>query len=154
MKANDDDVDIFFLLGVLNSSSIDWYFKHTSSNNHINNYEINNFPIPVNCSNKHEISDAVRKYLDNRDVNLLAQIDMMVYKAFNIASNQPDDERIADKSDEQNSCSALNPVEQLYRDLSQIIPMITLDECSAIISGQASVKDICLIKKTDADHFE
>jgi DNA-cytosine methyltransferase len=153
LKENDDDVDIFFLLGILNSSLIDWYFKLTSSNNHINNYEIDNFPIPVNCSNKREISDTVRQYLDTRDEGLLAQIDAMVYKAYKFVLTQADEQQ-ATESTEQKSSSVLSPVELLFRDLLHLIPTITLNECNAIVSGQASVKDICFQKKPDADNFE
>jgi len=153
LKENDDDVDIFFLLGILNSSLIDWNFKLTSSNNHINNYEIDNFPIPVNCSNKREISDTVRRYLDTRDEGLLAQIDAMVYKAYKFVLTQADEQQ-ATESTEQKSSSVLSPVELLFRDLSHLIPTITLNECNAIVSGQASVKDICFQKKPDADNFE
>lgn len=154
LKPNDDDVDIYFLLGVLNSSLIDWYFKLTSSNNHINNYEIDNFPIPVKCSNKREISDAVRMYLDTQDESLLAQIDMMVYKAYGIVSTQTDNKRVSEGNIAPKSCSDLSSVELFHRDLSHIIPTITLDECSKILGGQASIKDICFQKKPDADNFE
>lgn len=153
LKANDDDVDVFFLLGILNSSLIDWYFKLTSSNNHINNYEIDNFPIPVNSSNKREISDTVRQYLDTRDESLLDQIDIMVYKAYKIVFTHADEQRVVE-SIEQKSCSVLSPVELLYRDLSKIIPTIMLNDCSTIVNEQASVKDICFQKKPDADNFE
>jgi adenine-specific DNA-methyltransferase len=36
-----------YLLGVLNSRLLDWRFRITSSNNHINNYELDELPIPI-----------------------------------------------------------------------------------------------------------
>jgi DNA-cytosine methyltransferase len=153
LKANEDDVDIFFLLGVLNSSLIDWYFKLTNSNNHINNYEIDNFPIPVNCSNKREISDCVRRYLNTRDEALIAQIDVMVFEAYRIAKTHADDQ-VSVESTKGGGNSVLSPVELLCRDLSHLIPTITLNDCSAIISEHASVKDICFQKKPDTNNFE
>ena len=68
---NEDGVDLYFLLGVLNSSIIDWFFKLTSSNNHINNYEIDNFPIPIGADNKEEISRLVKEYLKTENEELI-----------------------------------------------------------------------------------
>jgi Alw26I/Eco31I/Esp3I family type II restriction m6 adenine DNA methyltransferase len=36
----------YFLLGLLNSAVFDWYFRVENSNNHVGNYEIDNFPLP------------------------------------------------------------------------------------------------------------
>lgn len=52
VEPNGDGVDLYFLMGVLNSSLIDGYFRATSSNNHINNYEIDALPIPVSYGKK------------------------------------------------------------------------------------------------------
>ena len=38
--------ETFFTLGVLNSIILDWYFRKTSTNNHVNGYEIDELPIP------------------------------------------------------------------------------------------------------------
>lgn len=38
----------YFLLGLLNSAIFDWYFRIENSNNHVGNYEIDNFPVPPN----------------------------------------------------------------------------------------------------------
>jgi Alw26I/Eco31I/Esp3I family type II restriction m6 adenine DNA methyltransferase len=35
-----------FILGILNSKLLDWYFRKTSSNNHVGGYEIEQLPIP------------------------------------------------------------------------------------------------------------
>lgn len=42
-------IDLDYLMGIFNSDVYDWYFKLFSSNNHINNYELENMPIPVDC---------------------------------------------------------------------------------------------------------
>lgn len=39
--------NIFTLLALLNSSILNWRFKLTSSNNHVNNYEIDDLPMPI-----------------------------------------------------------------------------------------------------------
>lgn len=40
---------IYSLLGFLNSKILNWRFKLTSSNNHVNNYELDDLPIPINA---------------------------------------------------------------------------------------------------------
>ena len=40
---------IYSLLGFLNSKVLNWRFKLTSSNNHVNNYELDDLPIPINA---------------------------------------------------------------------------------------------------------
>ena len=58
VQENKHNVDMYFMLGLLNSSVMNWYFKMQSSNNHINNYEIDTFPIPLHYERKNEISDS------------------------------------------------------------------------------------------------
>lgn len=45
------------LLGILNSTLLDWRFKITSTNNHVNNYEIDELPIPIKDINNPQLSD-------------------------------------------------------------------------------------------------
>jgi Alw26I/Eco31I/Esp3I family type II restriction m6 adenine DNA methyltransferase len=42
-----------FILGILNSKLLDWYFRKTSTNNHVMGYEIEQLPIP-NISTKQQ----------------------------------------------------------------------------------------------------
>jgi len=49
-KNNPTNIDIYFLLGILNSDLMNWRFKIFSSNNHVNNYQIDEFPIPINAN--------------------------------------------------------------------------------------------------------
>ena len=41
---------IFGLYSIFNSILLDWRFCITSSNNHVNNYELDNLPLPKNSS--------------------------------------------------------------------------------------------------------
>lgn len=77
---NQDGVDIYYLLGLLNSDLYDWYFRIFSSNNHINNYEIDSFPIPVGVPEQYEISSLTREFMQNRDNKILAKIEDLVRK--------------------------------------------------------------------------
>lgn len=71
-----------FLMGVFNSSIINWYFKLSSSNNHINNYEIDEFPVPVNSPYKNKIESLVLEYLKTENADALDEIDALVNKSF------------------------------------------------------------------------
>ena len=82
---NEYDIDMYFMLGLLNSSIMNWFFKIQSSNNHINNYEIDRFPIPVNYNRKRELSELVRDYLaDKTRTTLIDRIDELILDAFNL----------------------------------------------------------------------
>lgn len=78
----DAPITLNFLMGVFNSSIINWYFKLSSTNNHINNYEIDEFPVPVNSPYKADIEAAVSEYLQTNNPELLEIIDSLVNKSF------------------------------------------------------------------------
>ncbi len=80
-------VTLNFLLAVFNSPLIDWYFKLSSSNNHINNYEIDEFPVPVNSPHIKIIDSLVGEYLESYDENLLLKIETLVNDSFAIEKN-------------------------------------------------------------------
>ena len=155
---NEDNVDIYFLMGVLNSTLIDWYFKLTSSNNHINNYEIDNFPIPINYEKKAVVSGLVRKYLKEPTDEMLQQIDSLVYEAYGITQIQQasTDSSTPKLISEHNSVFASKQLvlERFLSDLGQMISDVTESEVRAILGGQATVEDICFQKKPDVSKFE
>lgn len=83
VESNNRDVDIYYILGLLNSKQLNWYFKLFSSNNHINNYELDNLPIPLN--NKYlqnSISSKVKEILNNYDEKLIEAIEEDVRSLF------------------------------------------------------------------------
>lgn len=82
---NDSPISLNFLMGVFNSSIINWYFKLSSTNNHINNYEIDEFPVPVNSPHIKEIDSLVSEYLQSRNEDLLEKIDNLVNQSFTMA---------------------------------------------------------------------
>lgn len=159
LDENDDDVDLFFLLGVLNSSVIDWYFKLTSSNNHINNYEIDNFPIPVHSNNKQAISKCVKRYLETKDAELLNAINSLVNEAFgivedNITTSKGDTMKTQEETEEPISLTKKDLLVKRFRkDLSYIINNITENECRDILLGNISITEIVLVKQPDIDRF-
>lgn len=79
---NDSPITLNFLLAIFNSPLINWYFKLSSSNNHINNYEIDEFPIPANSKHIKEIDSLVSEYLEKNDEKLVDKINGLVTESF------------------------------------------------------------------------
>lgn len=84
LLVKDDDIDINYILGILNSKIINWYFKLFSSNNHINNYQLDNIPIPiVKDKRSNKISKLVGELLNNKgDKETKDNIDNLVLDIF------------------------------------------------------------------------
>lgn len=78
-------IDIYTLLGLFNTKIINWLFKLTSSNNHVNNYEIDCFPIPVEAPELKKISVLARKFLNVQDNEILEEIEQLAFKAYGIS---------------------------------------------------------------------
>ena len=158
VERNNDGIDLFFLMGILNSELIDWYFKLTSSNNHINNYEIDNFPIPVSYANKKEISLLVQQYLFSGTEDLLNRINLLVHEAFGLAKANEKLVKPIDNSHKSPQTNIFdnkqNVIYAFWNDLKHIIPFATLEECSSILQKTSSIKDLYLNKKTNITKFE
>lgn len=158
VATNNDGVDMYFLLGVLNSSLIDWYFKLTSSNNHINNYEIDNFPIPVSYHKKEEISELARKMMETQDLALLPQIDKLVYEAYGVNNCEPsadEDQQVKEEICIQDQSGVLNekkPIMTIYNsqdllikrfteDISKLMPDFSETDCRRLLNGELSTSE-------------
>jgi hypothetical protein len=69
---------------------MDWYFRKTSTNNHVNGYEIEALPIPNITEAQHlrfiKLVDNIFNYkkTDESTVALEQQIDNMVYKLYSL----------------------------------------------------------------------
>ncbi|MEN6541694.1 N-6 DNA methylase [Parvibaculum sp.] len=79
-----DDEDAEFILACLCSKPLDWYFRRTSTNNHVNVYELLELPIPnANAEEKESVSVAVRCILAGAErPRLEALINAFVYELF------------------------------------------------------------------------
>jgi len=85
VKPNNDNIDLYYLLGLFNSSLMNWYFKLRSSNNHINNYEIDDFPVPINnIKIMKEISALAKLNVLEFSLETLNKIDSLVFELFEI----------------------------------------------------------------------
>lgn len=76
------------VLSILNSKLIDWYFRKTSTNNHVMGYEIKQFPIkiPKNIKSFNIIVEEIfNQKLNFQDTTALEhQIDVMVYYLYDL----------------------------------------------------------------------
>ncbi|WQY53818.1 Eco57I restriction-modification methylase domain-containing protein [Helicobacter pylori] len=88
-----------FLVGLLNSRLLDWLFRKTSTNNHVNLYELETLPIPqITKSNKptaDKIIVLVDKILKSKEKDpkantqkLEKEIDALVYRFYNLTDEE------------------------------------------------------------------
>ncbi len=88
-----------FLVGLLNSRLLDWLFRKTSTNNHVNLYELETLPIPqITKSNKptaDKITDCVQAILEAKEKDpkantqkLEKEIDALVYQLYNLTDEE------------------------------------------------------------------
>ena len=75
----DNEVPVEFYLNQLNSPLLNWYFKTLSSNNHVNNYELDSLPILNHNQTKKESVTAIQ----NGNLNHL-------YKIFSLTDKEID----------------------------------------------------------------
>lgn len=88
-------IDLYCLLGFLNSKTINWFFRCFSTNSNVNGYEVDNFPIPQLSPNAQAtISELVKKVIDAKRTNsstdtsaIEKQIDELVYQAYELSKD-------------------------------------------------------------------
>ena len=145
VEQNPDGVDIYFLMGILNSSLINWYFKLTSSNNHINNYEINNFPIPISYKNKKKISNLVRQLLKTNNHTLLDEIEILVREAYGLQILKTENIKAKDNSMNDTIFTSKEKLLSLFaHDLGILLPGITYEMCSKLLNGELKLNELLL----------
>ena len=88
-------IDLYCLLGFLNSKTINWFFRCFSTNSNVNGYEVDNFPIPqLSPNTQATISELVKKVIDAKRTNsstdtsaIEKQIDELVYQAYELSKD-------------------------------------------------------------------
>ena len=81
-----------YIMAILNSKVIDWYFRKTSTNNHVNIYELEQLPIPrATHEQQQPIIDIVDNLIQQKRANpnsdtssLEQEIDKLVYQLYNL----------------------------------------------------------------------
>ncbi|ANH48818.1 type II restriction/-modification system protein [Helicobacter pylori] len=88
-----------FLVGLLNSRLLDWLFRKTSTNNHVNLYELETLPIPKITTKNQElaqkITDCAERILKAKEKDpkantqeLEQKIDALVYQLYNLTDEE------------------------------------------------------------------
>lgn len=121
-------IDIYSMLGILNSKLINWYFKLTSTNNHINNYEIDSFPIPVASKFLRDISTKVKRYLETNEPYLIDEIELLVKKSYGL---------VKDDISVRSHKKAI--IESFFGDASKLNCNLTLQDAEQILKGKKTI---------------
>lgn len=79
-----NDYDGDYILAILLSKSLDWYFRKTSTNNHVNVYELLELPIPINSKDFDKfVSTIVQAIIAGANrTRLEALLNAFVYELF------------------------------------------------------------------------
>ncbi|GAA8912081.1 hypothetical protein HpEKA39_06620 [Helicobacter pylori] len=88
-----------FLVGLLNSRLLDWLFRKTSTNNHVNLYELETLPIPQITKSNQPTADKIIALVDkilavkekDPKANILElekEIDALVYRLYNLTDEE------------------------------------------------------------------
>ncbi|GAA9550002.1 class I SAM-dependent DNA methyltransferase [Helicobacter pylori] len=88
-----------FLVGLLNSRLLDWLFRKTSTNNHVNLYELETLPIPQITKSNKPIADKIIALVDKilalkekdpkaNTQELEKEIDALVYQLYNLTAEE------------------------------------------------------------------
>lgn len=128
IQDNPYDIDIYALLGLFNTEIINWLFKLTSSNNHVNNYEIDCFPVPIESPILKDISAKVKQFLKTKEMSILDEIESLANKAYGITEGFTEIDDM---------------VKQYYNDMIHVLPTITYDDAAAILSGRQAITQYC-----------
>ena len=125
---NDAKIDIFYLLGILNTSIIDWFFCQTSSNNHISNYQIGNLPIIDDPKIITKISKLMKSYLGTNNNDLLKDVEKEVNRAFDIMQ------------DFQSESTPRDSISRYVSDMKQVMPTFSPSAGEEIMDGSLSIE--------------
>ncbi|WQR80365.1 Eco57I restriction-modification methylase domain-containing protein [Helicobacter pylori] len=88
-----------FLVGLLNSRLLDWLFRKTSTNNHVNLYELETLPIPQITKSNKPTTDKIIALVDKilqakakdpkaNTQGLEKEIDALVYQLYNLTDEE------------------------------------------------------------------
>lgn len=132
VENNQYGIDIYTLLGLFNTKIIDWLFRLTSSNNHINNYEIDCFPVPVNSRYLASISQKVREYLATGDASLIDDIEVLAEMAYGIVEEE-----------NRKSLEKQELLDRYYNCMTCILPGFTKTNAEKVLNGEEKISEFC-----------
>lgn len=80
------------ILGILNSRLLDWYFRKTSTNNHVNGYEVDSLPIMDMINVDPDLIRDIEKSVDELiiDFNAVSEgkLNDQIYRLYNLSRNE------------------------------------------------------------------
>lgn len=88
VDSNQYNISIYTLMALFNTNIINWYFKIRSSNNHINNYEIAEFPVSLNMEDNIKLGELCDAYLKNNDAKVLNKIEELTNIMFGLTKEE------------------------------------------------------------------
>lgn len=135
---NSFDIDIYFMLAVLNSSLINWLFKLSSSNNHINNYELAELPIPIYCKNKNRISKLSKEFLKTQSNETLKELEKEILIAYEIKAKENGKENL---SGDRNIL-----IENCLNDIKNFISDIDYDVIQSVITKRITTDEFIIMQ--------
>lgn len=130
VNENKYNIDIYAILGLFNTSIINWLFKLTSSNNHVNNYEIDAFPVPVESPQLPRISMLVQEYLKNEREEILDEIELLAKKAYGVVELDDDEKLMSEEK----------YVLEYFNAIRYILPGVSLVDAKNIILGKTKIE--------------
>lgn len=125
-------IDIYAILGLFNTQIINWLFKLTSSNNHVNNYEIDCFPVPIESPLLQQISNRVKNFLETGNEEILAEIENLARKAYGIINDETGEESMLEDE----------IIAKYYEDIRHVLPEISQSDAGKILSGEIKVSQL------------
>jgi len=81
-----DSIPIDYLLGLFNSYLFDWRFKLFSSNNHINNYELDDLPINI-INKKDEVINCVKEILEGNNDKIIS-LNLLIFSMYRLSNKE------------------------------------------------------------------
>lgn len=81
-----DLIPIDYLLGLFNSYLFDWRFQLFSSNNHINNYELDDLPINI-IDKKDEIINCVQEILEGKKDKIIT-LNLLIFSIYGLNTKE------------------------------------------------------------------
>lgn len=90
------DIELHFILGILNSKLINWYFRCFSTNSNVNSYEIESIPFPnipkpkQKLISKWVVNTLKQKIVDSKSdtIQLESEIDHIVYHLYDLTYDE------------------------------------------------------------------
>ena len=82
-----DETKIYYILGLLSSKLMNWYYKKISTNSNVNGYEVDNLPIVLDETKIEKVTNAVERILNckNSNTELNNQLNRLVYEIYGLS---------------------------------------------------------------------